>query len=704
MPTLEGTIIEVRNVSEDGAWGVFMLHDGKRKALVKGSFEEIAEDVYVSVQGDWQNGRYGRIFAAASIAKAVPKGEEATVRFLKELPHIGKATAEKAWRKWKDNAVDQIIAAPSALTAFIPLSELQLEDIKKNLEARKDRLDIERALIEIGIGPQTRKKALDLFPSLQELRETLKSNPYRLIVIPGVGFPSLDAKILSSGRLESTSPERISAAVLYAVTNACDSNGHTVVTLDLVRNSMQGIGVEASEDEVLSHLAEGVEDGALIEENGSYSPVDLYRAERKIADHFRRLLNGLPGGKAEAPEDKGLNPLQQTALQNALSNGLSILTGGPGTGKTYSLNAILRALGKAPVFLCAPTGKAAKRMTEVTGRRATTMHSLVNRIRLQGFKLPKDATVILDECSMIGVELLADFLDAVNSSSAPLKRLLLVGDDDQLPSISPGSVLQDGIASKTIPTVKLTQLMRQLPNSHIARNAAAIRAGASLTFPPPGSSEDFYFSAPTSPSFVIDVLKNRMGNLQRPGGDKYSLLSDVQVLSPVYKGEWGCDNFNNLLQKLLNPAGPGKAEIKTSSGSSLRVGDKILISKNNPKLGIANGDVGLLKSISTKGQAHTLLVEIESQTISIPPEFFDHVQLAYCITIHKAQGSEAPMIVALFPRSVPPMMRQRNLLYTALTRAREKLWLVADKGTIRECIDNVSPNERCTRLAGFLSP
>jgi exodeoxyribonuclease V alpha subunit len=700
--SIEGTILNVKFYNPDSSWGIFRVQmSGNERAIIKGNLSNPEEGMYIQATGKWNNDKFGKHIKADHILPAAPKGKDATLRFLCELPHVGPVTADKIYEKLGDEAIPKILENPEVLKDIPRMREGEIEDIVQVLQEHGDSLAVERELVELGFGPSLRAKINNQFSGV--VPEVLSKSPYRLVEVSGIAFPSLDSKLLTSGKITATHPSRIEAGLEYALTDTCNSQGHTTMSLDKLFKAMQKLGVKCDSAEFDIALEQKITTQHVVRlEQDRVSPIDLYTAEKCVATHFKRLLTEkLDATTQDLPET--LNTLQREAVHNALEHRLSILTGGPGTGKTFTLDAILQCLSQETVILCAPTGKAAKRMSEVTGSTAYTMHYLLAMLHRED--LPEDTTIILDESSMIGVTLMAEYLNAVNTMTRPLKRLILVGDDDQLPSINAGCILRDALVSGTVPTVKLTQLMRQAEDSLIARNAKAIRSGQGLHYPDTGVKTDFPFTKESKGlAYVLRNLIQRVPQLKMLDGSNYDILQDVQVLSPVYRGEWGCNNINAELQKLLNPPANHKQEHQRNRNDdwSFREGDKVIITKNNREAGVVNGDIGILTKIHRSGAVTNFDISLDDHDVTLTGEALFALQLAYCITVHKAQGSEAPMVIAIFVKGTPPMMRQRNMLYTAITRAREMLWLVADKYTIKQCIENNQPNQRKTLLQEFL--
>jgi exodeoxyribonuclease V alpha subunit len=699
--SIEGTVLSVKFFNSESSWGIFLvkLRDGK-KEVIKGTLSRPEEGMFIQATGEWKEDKYGKHIKADHILPAAPRGKDSTIRFLCELPHVGPATADKIYAKLGDDSITLILEDPTVLRDIPRMRSGDIEDIIQALQAHGESLAVEKELVELGFGPGLRARINHHFSEM--VPEVLSKSPYRLVEVPGIAFPSLDSKLLASGKLLPTHPSRIEAGLEYALMDTCDSQGHTCMKLNKLFKAMQSLGVKCDSqqfDIALEHKITTQHIARLPDDR--VSPAELYNAEQCVAGHFKKLLSAkVAVGGLSLPET--LNDLQRQAVHNALEHRLSILTGGPGTGKTFTLTSILNCLHSETVILCAPTGKAAKRMSEVTGSTAYTMHYLLAMLHRE--ELPEDTTIILDESSMIGVKLMAEFLNAVNTMTRPLGRLILVGDDDQLPSINPGCILRDALLSGVVPTIKLTQLMRQAADSLIAQNAASIRDGNRITYPEPGVVSDFPFTKESKGlGYVLRNLIKRLPQLTKADGTNYDILKDVQVLSPVYRGEWGCLNINSELQRLLNPPAPSKEEHKRNRNDdwTFREGDKIIITKNNREAGVVNGDIGVLTRI-TKSGGVTFSISLEDHDITLTGDALFSIQLAYCITVHKAQGSEAPMVIAIFVKGTPPMMRQRNMLYTAITRAREMLWLVADKYTVKQCIENNQPNQRKTQLQELL--
>ena len=571
----------------------------------------------------------------------------------------------------------------------------------------------------------------------------LKTNPYKLADdIPGVGFKMAD-EIASKIGIFTDSDFRIKCGILYTLLQA-SANGHTYLPEEeLVRQAAELLLVEP--DSIGKHLMDMQMDKRLVvkeikKADNSEEPQEKTERQVYASQYYytelntARMLHDLNISGTEPEEEIRrclasiqqqekieLDELQIQAVIEAVNRGLLIITGGPGTGKTTTINTIIRYFerGDMEILLAAPTGRAAKRMTEATGYEARTIHRL---LELSGMpdtsekghtssmhferneENPLDADVIIiDEMSMVDIHLIHALLKAVNVGT----RLILVGDVDQLPSVGPGNVLRDMIESGCFPVVKLTRIFRQAAQSDIIVNAHRINGGERIPLGKP--SKDFLFIRREDPNAII----NAMITLVREKLPKYvnADVFDIQIMTPMRKGALGVERLNGILQDFLNPSAPGKAE-KESGGTTFREGDKVMQIKNNYQIewttvnrygipvdkgaGVFNGDMGIIRQINTFAELVTVEFE-EGKQVEYSFKQLEELELAYAITIHKSQGSEYPAVV-IPVWSGPRMLMTRNLIYTAVTRARSCVCLVGVPEVFQQMVDNAQEQKRYSGL------
>jgi exodeoxyribonuclease V alpha subunit len=555
--------------------------------------------------------------------------------------------------------------------------------------------------------------------------EVVQSDPYRLAKdIYGVGFKTADGIAQALG-LPKDHPSRIEAGLIYALNEMTDDGNvfapretltHRAVELlavdgELIPPALENLARdEHVRPEILPFLSEpalerDARTGRQIEEQaGEYGQLaiyltPLYYSETGVADRLRSLAGSLPSRLSDVPPafvalDPDLSKEQQDAIRTALSHPVSVLTGGPGTGKTTAIKALITALDtqRKRFALASPTGRAAKRLSEATGRSASTIHRLLGFSPQEGFKfnlknpLPIDLLVV-DEASMLDLVLANQLLKALE----PGTHLLLVGDVDQLPSVGAGDVLRDVIASDLAPVTRLNVIFRQAAGSHIITNAHRINQGQMPIFDK--DSQDFFLfpaeAAEEAADWVVEVTCNRIPS-------KFGLhpRDEIQVLSPMYRGPAGVTNLNERLQSMLNPTSLKKPE-KSLFGQTFRVGDKVMQTQNDYDKDVYNGDIGSVVGINPV--QHTLTIKFDTRHVSYDYSEADQLVLAYAVSVHKSQGAEFPAVVTPMV-TAHYMMLQRNLLYTAVTRAKQLCVLVGSRRAIAIAVKNDKVAQRYTAL------
>lgn len=746
MAAVKGYVEKIKYRNEDNGYTVLSVtgaDDGEEYILV-GTFSYISEGELVEASGHMtEHPIYGEQLAVESYELMVPEDTVSMERYLGSgaIKGIGAALASRIVKKFKSDTFRIMEEEPERLAEIKGISEKMAMAIGEQVEEKKDMRQAMMFLQNYGISMNLAVKIYQEYgPAMYTV---LKTNPYKLADdIPGVGFKMAD-EIASKIGIFTDSDFRIKCGILYTLLQA-SANGHTYLPEEeLVRQAAELLLVEP--DSIGKHLMDMQMDKRLVvkeikKADNSEEPQEKTERQVYASQYYytelntARMLHDLNISGTEPEEEIRrclasiqqqekieLDELQIQAVIEAVNRGLLIITGGPGTGKTTTINTMIRYFerGDMEILLAAPTGRAAKRMTEATGYEARTIHRL---LELSGMpdtsekghtssmhferneENPLDADVIIiDEMSMVDIHLIHALLKAVNVGT----RLILVGDVDQLPSVGPGNVLRDMIESGCFPVVKLTRIFRQAAQSDIIVNAHRINGGERIPLGKP--SKDFLFIRREDPNAII----NAMITLVREKLPKYvnADVFDIQIMTPMRKGALGVERLNGILQDFLNPPAPGKAE-KESGGTTFREGDKVMQIKNNYQIewttvnrygipvdkgaGVFNGDMGIIRQINTFAELVTVEFE-EGKQVEYSFKQLEELELAYAITIHKSQGSEYPAVV-IPVWSGPRMLMTRNLIYTAVTRARSCVCLVGVPEVFQQMVDNAQEQKRYSGL------
>lgn len=644
--------------------------------------------------------KYGRQFKFTEAELLLPTGKVGVARYISTVTYgVGAVKAQKIVDALGEDCLEKIRNNPAVLEQLDFLSPSQRHEIADDLSQNIVQAELSGLICREGIGPAMVARIYGKYGN--DSVRMVKENPYILAdELWGVGFKKADAIAQTVG-IEANSPYRVEAAVNFALTDA-SNDGHVFLKPSTIVHKLIGHGglIEAS-GVTVSSIAEAngklIADGRCIREGDAVYSKDLYLAECSVAQSVRILLGAEVELKAdidamilEIEQREGVMyaPEQRQAVKMSLGSPFSIITGGPGTGKSTVTNAIVSIYRKLypndEIYLAAPTGRAAKRMREATGRPASTIHRLLRYSPQNGgFEyghgnpLPGPGLLIVDEASMIDISLMADLMAAVDDL-----QVILVGDIDQLPSVGPGSVLRDCIASGKVPTVRLKFNYRQAGGSKIAEYANLICQGIT---PPMRTEGDFEYLPIESPEEATEVI---LGLVQGALADGYGQM-DFQVLAPMRRGISGVAALNEKVRNLINPDQDGKPKL-----GLFRLGDKVMVVKNNYNLGVFNGDLGEIVDVG-KG---VLTVDFGDGTTDFKVEDLDILTLAYASTIHKSQGSEFPLVFMPLTKQ-HYIMLQRNLLYTGMTRAKKRLVLVADEWSIKRAVDNNVIEDRFSLLA-----
>lgn len=706
----------------------------EEEVIVTGYFPRLHEgDVYVFYGQFRQHPRFGRQYAAEQFRKQLPNTKEGVIHYLSSglFKGIGKKTAAAIVEALGENAIAAILRDPDALLKVPKLTKQKAKRLYESLRAHEGLEQTMIALAQFGFGPQLAMKIYQAYG--EEAMDVIHQNPYQLVEdVEGIGFGRADELGRQLG-ISGSHPARLRAASLFVLEQACLQEGHVYLReeelMERIGELLDGRQSGAVDGRAIGQtLLMLSEEGKLIAEQGRYYLPSLYFAEKGIVSNIKRLLGQPPPavfaesefllalGALEERLGMQYAPQQREAIQQALSSPLFILTGGPGTGKTTVIRGIVELFAALngisldpadykhdepfPVLLAAPTGRAAKRMSEATGLPAATIHRLLGWNGAEGFSRDEDEPIagrllIVDEMSMVDTWLANQLLKAVPNGM----QVVFVGDEDQLPSVGPGQVLKDLLQSGVIPSVRLTDVYRQTEGSSIIELAHEMKRGmvpADLTAP----KADRSFIRCRAGQ-VADVVRQIADNARKKGFS----VKDIQVLAPMYRGPAGIDQLNKALQELFNPPAKGKRELSVGE-VVYRVGDKVLQLVNQPEDNVFNGDIGEIVAIfyakENIEKQDLLVVSFDGIEVTYTRQDLAQITHAYCCSVHKAQGSEFPIVILPVVKSYYRMLK-RNLLYTAVTRSKQFLILCGEEEAFRLGVAQRSDSGRQTALAEKLT-
>ena len=730
METVKGYVDHIIYRNAENGYTVLVLISAEEEITCVGTFSDIAEGENLEAIGEYtEHSTYGRQFKVSSFEEKEPEDEMAIERYLGSgaIRGIGLALAARIVRRFKKETFRIIEEEPERLAEVKGISERKAMEIAEQVNAKKDLRQAMIFLQQYGIHVNLAVKIYNSYGN--EVYGILKENPYRLADdIDGVGFKTAD-EIAAKVGIRTDSDFRIRSGIIYTLQQAA-GEGHTYLPQKELTKRASML-LEVDPEHIEKHYMNLAMDRKLVmQKDGDmtqiYSSV-FYYMEANTAMMLKQLdiSYDVPDieieaqiRKIEKQTEMELDEHQVEAVKEAVRNGLLIITGGPGTGKTTTINTIIRyfELEGYDIFLAAPTGRAAKRMSETTGFEARTIHRMLELNggvdggagfeRNERNPLETDV-IIVDEMSMVDISLMNALLKAVLAGT----RLILVGDVNQLPSVGPGSVLKDIIDSNRFHTVKLTKIFRQASTSDIIVNAHKINKGEQVVLD--NKSMDFFFIKRYDAYKIINVtlqlIKQKLPKFV--DASEY----DIQVLTPMRKGLLGVERLNGILQQYLNPPAKGKRE-KEYHGTIFREGDKVMQIKNNYQLeweirtkfglcvdkgtGVFNGDTGIIEEINDFAETMTISFD-EGRKVEYSYKLLEELELAYAITIHKSQGSEYPAVVIPL-LSGPRMLLNRNLLYTDVTRARKCVTLVGNDETFYTMVENNLEQKRFSGLKARL--
>ncbi len=723
--TVSGVVEEVVFHNSVSGFTVLEINCAGELVSAVGVVSEIAAGEEVKLQGKWVSHEvFGRQFKFDACRRSLPDTAAKLFRYLASgaVKGVGPKLAAKIIERFGEESFDVLENDPERLAVINGISKDKARKISDEFRRLTSLRQVLLELENYGVTP-TESTTIYKYFGVNAVN-VIKENPYILFgTVNGFTFERSELIAEAMG-LSPDSVYRRRAGIIYVVTHNL-SNGHTCIPRrKLVPPCCDRL--DMTEEETDNTIDELIDSKQLVSDTVSgeefiFLP-RLYIAEKQIAEKLALMTKFAPSAISTIESDidtieavTGVHYAgkQREALKTAGEKGMLVLTGGPGTGKTTAVKGIIEVFKKkhVDVLLCAPTGRAAKRLSEVCGQEAKTIHRLLE-VEWDDTEKPtfnrnaenplRCGALIVDEMSMVDAELFASLLDALPLGA----RLILVGDSDQLPSVGPGNVLTDIIGSECIPVVCLTEIFRQAQKSLVVMNAHRIITGEmpELT----KTDSDFFFMKrdnSQTPQTVAQLLARRL-----PDAYGFDPFTDIQVLCPSRKGDSGTVNLNRLLQSSLNPKHKTKNEVTTTGGKLFREGDRVMQVKNNYRLewhrgaeegeGIFNGDIGILKKINYA--AGTMTIEFDDRTADYPTDNLSELELAYAVTVHKSQGSEYPAVI--LPLSgVQPMLLYRNLLYTAVTRAKKMLVIVGNEEIIFRMVQNNRQNKRYSALKEFLT-
>lgn len=733
MVQIEGQLVEIIYQNEANGYTVGILSNDHEEITIVGTLPAIKEGENLQVKGRWtRHPNYGRQLEVQEYQVIQPATEEGMISYLSSgvIPGIGEKMARRIVEHFGSETFEIMQMAPERLTEVPGIGELKASLIAESFREQREQREVILFLSQYQITPAL---AIKIYKQYGERTiSILQENPYRLGEIGGIGFKRAD-QIAAALGIPRNSMYRVLAAVKYAL-GQFHGEGHTYAPKDLLVQKVReltGCDPELIESGI-QHLA--LEQQIHMERNRE-GGIHLYAMMYYYAEAYscRKLISLIEitfndqgidiDQEIQLVEEEGgiqLAANQKEAVRQALLNSVMVITGGPGTGKTTTINTLIKLFEKMnkKILLAAPTGRAAKRMTEATGMEAKTLHRLLeiaygDEDRELSFQRDEDNpleadVVIVDETSMVDILLFHSLLKAI----APGTRLILVGDVDQLPSVGPGNVLKNIIESKIVKVVRLNEIFRQAQESMIVVNAHRINRGEVPLCNV--KDKDFFLISRNNKEgmlqSLLDLVKHRL-----PKHYGLDPLRDIQVLSPMKKGTVGTHHLNRALQDVLNPQAPWKRE-KEYGERRYRMGDKVMQIKNNYTLqwisygsegvvedrgeGVFNGDIGYIHSIDLELQEMTVLFD-ETRLVTYGFSQLDELELAYCVTVHKSQGSEFPVVVMPVTWG-PPMLLTRNLLYTAVTRAKKLVVMVGREVYLEQMVKNDQIVQRYSGLGDRL--
>lgn len=700
--------------NEDDGWSVVRLSvPGRQKTVTAvGNFLGVQPGESLKLTGTWvRDPKYGRQFKTASFQSVLPGTLEGIEKYLGSglIKGIGKVMAERLVKHFGQRTLEVIERKSKRLTEVEGIGKVRARLIRESWSEQREIKDVMIFLQSYSVSTAFAIRIYKKYGN--DSVRLVRDNPYRLATdFHGIGFKTAD-RIAASLGVEPASPQRAEAGTLYSLGQASEEGHVFVPAKDLISHTAEMLGVAEEVVDCAVEAASAGNDSRLVVEQGVLADDDavflrpLHAREAWAAKLLRHLLEtpvtpiaiDVPKALAwfEERQKIELAEKQREAISRALTGKVLVITGGPGTGKTTLVKAVISILEKKGrrILLCAPTGRAAQRMQEATGREAKTVHRMLKfNPRNFGFDHGQDNpleadVLIVDEVSMVDISLFQSILAAL----PPWCQLILVGDMDQLPSVGPGSVLRDLIRSGAVEVARLTEIFRQARESSIVVNAHLINKGQVPNLELAGDDLDFFFIERDEPEEALATILQLVAR-RIPQRFHLDPVDDIQVLSPMHRGTIGTANLNSELQQLLNPEG-----VTVGTGAKgFRIGDKVMQVRNNYDLNVYNGDIGRIVMVDEK--AREVSVRFDSRLVRYDALDLDELMLAYACSVHKSQGSEYPAVVIPI-HTQHYLMLQRNLLYTGITRGKKLVVLVGSRRAVTLAVKNDRIRKRHTRLA-----
>lgn len=701
---IEGTVLTVRFHNPANGWTVLTVSAAGEPLTAVGTLVNPRENDEYEFRGRWvTHSKFGRQFQFEQAELRLPSTKKGIIRYLSSIAYgVGEVRAARIVAALGEDCLAKMQQDPSVLDTLSFLTVAQREEIKQHLREHRVVAEVSGLICKEGITPALAAKIVARFGD--EAVKVVKEEPYRLTEIEGIGFLTAD-KVAMAVKIAPDAPARIQAAIRHILSESENEGQCYLRPSDFVKEVPGLLGIDPGVPAIAQAVKALSDAGMLVRDGDDIYLTELYEAEVEVTERIRALatkkpepITNLDGQIAacETSADITYHPKQREAITMALSSGFSVITGGPGTGKSTITRAIV-AIYKAerhgnPIYLCSPTGRAAKRLSEATGEEAKTIHRLLGYIPDLGFTMNEEAPLapgllIVDEASMMDVRLARALL----AGCAQGMQVVLIGDVDQLPSVGPGSVLRDVIDSGAVPVTRLQYIYRQEEGSGISALAHQINQGEIPDFGRVWCSQ---VSDGTKPDVFAVTVENPDEALPlavayaKQAYEEFGLLG-FGVLAPGHKGSAGVKTLNKAIRASINP----------HAGTGFSSGDKVMVVKNNYEFDVFNGDLGIVRSVTEDGSVD---VDFGDKWVTFGTEEsqapLDILQPAFASTIHKYQGSETPVCIVVLTRQHWIMLR-RQLIYTAVTRAKKRLVIIHQSGTLKQAIKNNQTAQRNSRLA-----